>query len=203
MRFFRSMKIENHSKILVKIWPLSSFHKAENWFYPPGISGTRPTKRTPTASKATGKSHLRMRRIEPRLNQPQRQGRLWRKRPPPTKILITWTARYSTRKERFKSQSQWLGRWAGGIQATASNHQVRSLNFFVCKNFVLSSKIRKARRETEYSMPFFCVYRTFILLMSWCLFSEGNLSNYQIPMCFLGTSCKVHEATQRKSFSYI
>ena len=177
---FQSMKIEiffdNHSKILAKIWPLSSFPKAENWFCPSGISGTRPTKRTPTASKATGKSHLRMRGIEPRLNQPQRQGRLWRKRPPPTKILITWTARYSTRKERFKSQSQWLGRWAGGIQATASNHQVRSLNFFVWKNFVLSSKIRKLG-GTEYSMPFFCVYRTFILLMSWCLFSEGNLSN--------------------------
>ena len=134
--------------------------------------GPRPTKRTTTASKATGKSHLRMWRIEPRINQPQRQSGLWRKRPPQTKILITWTTRYSTRKERFKGQSQWLGRRIGGIQAAASNLILvrSSLNFLGWENFNAEPRL-ESKQSVEYSMRFgLCLAFNIVecdLLYSW------------------------------------
>ena len=89
------------------------------------FTGPRPTKGITAASKAARKSDVRMRGVKPRLR-PERQGCVRRKRPPQTKILITWAARHFAREECFEGQSQWLGRWTGGIQAAASNYHVRS-----------------------------------------------------------------------------
>ena len=151
--FYSSRNFTNFAVLLfLMIFPRVFFIEVD--FCIIEFPGPRPTKRTTTASKATGKSHLRMWRIEPRINQPQRQGRLWRKRPPQTKILITWTTRYSTRKERFEGQSQWLGRRTGGIQAAASNLILvrSSLNFLVWQeNFNAEPRFRK-QQSVEYSM---------------------------------------------------